>query len=139
MVQAGVEPFRPAELRRGYVKDPSPGSEGSQQVSLYAECAQRMPWEQAVFRKRNYQTGTVEVTNIASSRQNCSYPGLVTGIPRLDAALERARVDFDIDDPGCFLLNNWYPDGNTSIAPHQHDFWSAIISFGVPRVFLLNN
>ena len=26
---------------------------------LYLECAQEMPWRQAVFRKRNYQTGEV--------------------------------------------------------------------------------
>lgn len=129
MLQSGVQPFRPPVLRRGYVPDTA---------GLYEECAQMMPWRQAVFRKRNYQTGEVTVTSIASSRQDSSYPGLHTGIPRLDAALERLRKDFDVRDPRAYLLNNWYPDGNTSIAPHNHDFWSAIISFGAPRVFLLD-
>merc|ERR1712178_73125 len=87
MLSCGVEPFRPAVLQRRYMTD----TEG-----LYEECAQKMPWVQAVFRKRNYETGDVTVTNIASSRQNCSYRGLKTGIPRLDKALDRVRRDFDI-------------------------------------------
>eukprot|EP00929_Paragymnodinium_shiwhaense_P118384 TRINITY_DN90303_c0_g1_i1.p1 TRINITY_DN90303_c0_g1~~TRINITY_DN90303_c0_g1_i1.p1 ORF type:complete len:425 (-),score=60.44 TRINITY_DN90303_c0_g1_i1:254-1528(-) len=129
MLACGVEPFRPAVLCRRYVEDTD---------GLYLECAQAMPWRQAVFRKRNYETGEVTVTNIASSRQDCSYRGLHTGIPRLDNALDRIRRQFNVKDPRAYLLNNFYPDGNTSIAPHQHDFWSAILSFGASRVFTLD-
>jgi hypothetical protein len=129
MLELGIEPYRPAMLRRRYVEDTA---------GLYLECAQQMPWRQAVFRKRNYETGEVTVTNIASSRQDCAYPSLFTGIPRLDEALDRIRRDFDIADPRAYLLNNFYPDGNTSIAPHNHDFWSAILSFGASRVFTLD-
>lgn len=129
MLRCGVEPFRPPELRRAYLGDTK---------GLYEECAQQMPWRQAVFRKRNYDTGEVTVTNIASNRQDCSYPTLRTGIPRLDEALVRMQREFDIHDPNAYLLNNWYPDGRTSIAPHNHDFWSAILSIGTPRVFLLD-
>jgi len=129
MLQLGVEPFRPAVLLRRYAEDTQ---------GLYLECAQQMPWRQAVFRKRNYDTGEVTVTNIASSRQDCSYRGLSTGIPRLDVVLARLCRDLDIKDPHAYLLNNFYPDGNTSIAPHQHDFWSAIISFGASRVFTVD-
>ncbi|CAE8622300.1 unnamed protein product, partial [Polarella glacialis] len=105
---------------------------------LYEECAQAMPWRQAVYRKRNQETGEVTVTTIASNRQDSSYRCLTTGIPRLDAALQRVVELCGITDPGAFLLNNWYPDGNTSIAPHMHDFWSAILSFGQARVFMLD-
>eukprot|EP00435_Cladocopium_sp_Y103_P048833 s1922_g14.t1 len=129
MLSLGIEPFRPAALLRNYAKDTK---------GLYLECAQAMPWRQAVFRKRNYQTGEVKVTGIASSRQDCSYPGLFTGIRRLDEVLQRLQRDLDIKDPRAFLLNNFYPDGNTSIAPHQHDFWSAILSLGAPRVFTVD-
>mmetsp|Transcript_99987 Transcript_99987/g.173483 ORF Transcript_99987/g.173483 Transcript_99987/m.173483 type:complete len:425 (-) Transcript_99987:222-1496(-) len=129
MLECGVEPFRPVVLLRRYMTDTA---------GLYLECAQQMPWRQAVFRKRNYQTGEVTVTNIPSSRQDCSYRSLRTGISRLDTALNRIRHDFNITDPGAYLLNNFYPDGNTSIAPHQHDFWSAILSFGATRVFTLD-
>jgi len=129
MLQMSQEPFRPAVLMRRYATDT---------VGLYEECAQQMPWRQAVFRRRNYETGEVTVTNIASSRQDCSYRTLQTGISRLDAVLDRVRHDFGIKDTGAYLLNNFYPDGNTSIAPHQHDFWSAILSFGTPRVFTVD-
>lgn len=129
MLRCGVEPFRPPELRRRYVPDAS---------GLYQECVLRMPWRQAVFRKRNYETGEVTVTGIPSNRQDCSYSGLRTGIPRLDEALKRVQQDFHIVETDAYLLNNWYPDGKTSIAPHNHDFWSAILSFGEPRIFLLD-
>lgn len=129
MLKSSLEPFRPAMLFRRYATDTD---------SLYEECAQQMPWRQAVFRKRNYQTGEVTVTSIASSRQDCSYKGLWTGIPRLDDVLQRICHQFDIRDPYAYLLNNFYPDGNTSIAPHQHDFWSAILSLGASRVFTLD-
>ncbi|CAJ1440225.1 unnamed protein product, partial [Effrenium voratum] len=129
MLSLGIEPFRPALLWRRYAED----TEG-----LYLECAQQMPWRQAVFRKRNYETGEVTVTGIASNRQDCSYPTLATGIPRLDVVLQRLKRDLQIQDPRAFLLNNFYPEGNTSIAPHQHDFWSAILSLGASRVFTLD-
>lgn len=129
MLKCGVEPFRPAVLRRRFMTDTA---------GLYDECAQQMPWRQAVFRKRNYETGGVTVTNIPSSRQDSSYVGLTTGIARLDKALDEVRRDFNITDPRVYLLNNFYPDGNTSIAPHQHDFWSAILSFGASRVFTVD-
>lgn len=51
MLSLGIEPFRPASLLRNYAKDTK---------GLYLECAQAMPWRQAVFRKRNYQTGEVK-------------------------------------------------------------------------------
>mmetsp|Transcript_155182 Transcript_155182/g.268880 ORF Transcript_155182/g.268880 Transcript_155182/m.268880 type:complete len:381 (+) Transcript_155182:70-1212(+) len=130
MLRAGVEPFRPPELRRGYVTDAA---------DLYLECAQRMPWRQAVVRKRNYETGDVTVTNIASCRQDCMYRSTLTGIPKLDEVLRRLCVDFHIEDPHACLVNNWYPDGKASIGAHSHDFWSAILSFGSPRVFLLDD
>jgi hypothetical protein len=124
-----VEPFLPPVLKRKYVTSTS---------GLYRECVDQMPWRQAVFRKRNYETGEVIVTNIASNRQDCSYRGLRTGIQRLDEALQKLKTDFQIKDPRAYLLNNWYPDGKTSIAPHNHDFWSAILSFGESRVFMLD-
>jgi hypothetical protein len=129
MLSTGVEPFRPPSLKRGYAKHLS---------GAYADCAAAFPWEQAVLRKRNYATGEVTVTSIASSRQDCSFAGLQTGLPQLDEVLEKVRKDLNIEDPGAYLMCNWYLDGNTNIASHQHDFWSAILSFGAPRIFLLD-
>mmetsp|Transcript_120495 Transcript_120495/g.239827 ORF Transcript_120495/g.239827 Transcript_120495/m.239827 type:complete len:394 (-) Transcript_120495:206-1387(-) len=130
MLASNVEPFRAPLLRRGYAGNLS---------HAYAECASAFPWEQAVLRKRNYETGEVTITSTASSRQDCSFPpGLRTGLPHLDEVLAKMRDDFKIEDPGAYVLCNWYLDGNTSIAPHQHDFWSAILSFGASRIFLLD-
>ena len=30
-------------------------------------------------------------------------------------------------------------DGKSSISPHQHDFWSAIISFGASRLMMIDD
>lgn len=129
MLKEGVEPFCPPSLRRRYMSDSS---------GMYEECAAGMPWRQAVLRKRNYETGEVTITKVASNRQDCTFPNLKTGIPRLDVMLQKVKEDFQINDPGAYVICNWYPDGNTNIAPHQHDFWSAILSFGAPRVFTLD-
>lgn len=129
MVKEGVQPFRPPSLHRMYTQDC---------VGMYEECVAAMPWRQAVLRKRNYETGEVTITNVASNRQDCTFPTLRTGIARLDSVLQRMKADFQIRDPGAYVICNWYPDGNTNIAPHQHDFWSAIISFGASRVFTLD-
>lgn len=130
MLQAGVEPFKSPSLRRRYVGNCA---------GIYEQCSAAFPWEQAVLRKRNYTTGEVTITDIASSRQDCTFPSLVTGVARVDAAVKAVHRDLNIRDPGAYLVCNWYPDGDTSIAAHEHDFWSAIISFGASRVFLLDN
>mmetsp|Transcript_67145 Transcript_67145/g.181510 ORF Transcript_67145/g.181510 Transcript_67145/m.181510 type:complete len:419 (-) Transcript_67145:168-1424(-) len=129
MVKEGIQPFRPPSLHRMYTQDCA---------GIYEECVAAMPWRQAVLRKRNYETGEVTITNIASNRQDCTFPTLRTGIARLDCVLQRVKTDFQIRDPGAYVICNWYPDGSTNIAPHQHDFWSAILSFGASRVFTLD-
>jgi len=129
MLREGVEPFRPPMLRRKYVTD---------SVGMYEECAAGLPWRQAVLRKRNYETGEVAITKIESNRQDCTFPTLRTGITRLDAILQMIKVDFQIADPGAYLICNWYADGQTNIAPHQHDFCSATLCFGASRVFTLD-
>lgn len=130
MLKAGIEPFRLPSLRRRYAKSC---------VGVYEACAAAFPWQQAVLRKRNYETGEVTITNTASSRQDCTFPTLKTGVPQVDSVIDRVRQDFDIKDPGAYLMCNWYPDGQTNIAPHSHDFWSAILCFGASRVFMLDN
>eukprot|EP00927_Polykrikos_kofoidii_P020531 TRINITY_DN19757_c0_g1_i2.p1 TRINITY_DN19757_c0_g1~~TRINITY_DN19757_c0_g1_i2.p1 ORF type:complete len:421 (-),score=50.03 TRINITY_DN19757_c0_g1_i2:231-1493(-) len=130
MLQSGVEPFRPAQLIRGFVEDCG---------ELYEVCRTRFAWEQAMMRSRNQVTGEVTKTSIESTRQDCTIPGLRCGIDVIDSALDRARGMFDIKDPGVYLTCNWYPDGQAHIASHRHDFWSAIISFGASRVFLLDD
>lgn len=128
MLQAGIEPFRRAELRRGYANVPG----------LYDACLQQLPWRQSVIRRRNYQTGNLEVSTQASNRQDCVIAGIRTGVPRLDDVLDRVCRDFAIRDPNAHLVCNWYPDGKSSIGCHNHDHWSAIVSLGRSRIFLLD-
>jgi len=129
MLQSGVEPFRAPELRRGY----------AQIAGLYHECLEKMPWRQAVIRRRDYGTGDLAITDTAANRQDCMCAGMRTGIQRLDAVLERMKRDFKIEDPHVHLVNNWYPDGRASIGAHSHDHWSAILSLGAPRLFILDD
>lgn len=130
MLSAGVMPFRPPELRRGYVTNSS---------GLYEECVQQLQWKQASIRRRNYHTGELTVTSDASNRQDCVYRSCMTGVARLDEVIRQVCLDFDVADPEAFLVNNWYPDGKSSIGAHSHDNWSAILSFGASRIFMLDD
>lgn len=130
LLSAGVQPFRRVELRRRYLADT---------VGLFEECCEKLPWRPAIFRKRSRQTGQVYATTVTTDRQDCTHDGLSMGIGRLDAALVRLRRELQIRDPQAYLFSNWYKDGNTSIAAHCHDFWSAILSFGATRIFLLDD
>merc|ERR1719245_2009605 len=70
---------------------------------------------------------------------NASFRGLRTGIAALDELLESVRASLDIRDPDAYILANYYASGHSTIGSHQHDFWSAILSFGASRVMLVEN
>jgi hypothetical protein len=128
-LQGGIEPFRPAELRRAFVQSSGP--------STFAAIHASLNWEAAPALKRDYATGQVHDTGHRLLRERASC-GLYLGVPSVDRAIGRVVKDFKIDDPAAYLLCNYYKDGRAFIAPHQHDFWSATFSFGEPRVFLLD-
>lgn len=128
-VEKGVEPFRPADLRRGFF-EVSP-------TALHALAL--LPWGAAPVLKRDYASGAVRDSGIRVERQRCSPKGLRTGVPCVDDALRRIQAEFNVDDPGAYLLCNRYLDGQASIAPHQHDFCSATLVIGAPRPFVLDD
>lgn len=128
-LEKGVEPFRPADLRRGFFE-----------VSPEAlRSLASLPWGAAPVLKRDYASGAVRDSGIRVERQRCSPKGLRTGVPCVDEALRRIQAEFNVDDPGAYLLCNRYPDGRASIAPHQHDFCSATLVIGAPRAFVLDD
>jgi len=127
MLQSRGKPFRAPMLRRGYAS-----------AGLYNECVQHLPWQQAVVRRRNNQTGELAVTGVPSNRQDFVRRGLCSGLSCIDGILSRLRRDLDIEDPDAMLVGNWYPDGKSTIGAHTHDHWSAILSIGCSRVFLLD-
>lgn len=129
-LQDGIEPFRPAELRRNFVQTKST-------PSLLRALSASLKWTAAPALKRDYYTGEVWDTGHRLLREKASC-GLHTGIPLVDNAIAKIVEEYTIDDPGAYLLCNRYKDGRAFIAPHQHDFWSATFSFGAPRVFLLD-
>lgn len=124
---AGVEPFKPAELWRGFAK--APGAVRALQRAL--------AWTAAPALRRDYETGEVTDTGARLLREK-SVCGLRVGVPSVDRAIAAVVKAFRIDDPGAYILANRYKDGRAFIAPHQHDFWSATFSFGAPRMFLLD-
>eukprot|EP00930_Biecheleria_cincta_P085260 TRINITY_DN74666_c0_g1_i1.p1 TRINITY_DN74666_c0_g1~~TRINITY_DN74666_c0_g1_i1.p1 ORF type:complete len:394 (+),score=57.06 TRINITY_DN74666_c0_g1_i1:2-1183(+) len=126
-LEHGIEPFRPAVLRRNFVNS-SPG--------VLKALSSSLNWVAAPALKRDYVTGEVWDTGHRLLREKASC-GLHTGVPAVDTAIAKIVEEYQIDDPGAYLLCNRYADGRAFIAPHQHDFWSATFSFGAPRVFIL--
>jgi len=127
-LEGGIEPFRPAELRRAFVQ-----SSGAVLRALSSS----LSWVAAPALKRDYDTGEVWDTGHRLLREKASCC-LRTGVPVVDAAIASIIEEYEIDDPGAYLLCNRYKDGRAFIAPHQHDFWSATFSFGASRVFILD-
>lgn len=127
-LEGDIEPFRPAELRRAFVHSSD---------AVLRALSSSLAWVAAPALKRDYDTGEVWDTGHRLLREKASC-GLRTGVPVVDTAIMNIVEEYNIDDPGAYLLCNRYKDGRAFIAPHQHDFWSATFSFGSPRVFILD-
>lgn len=128
-LENGVEPFRPAELRRSFIQT-SP--------DLLRGLSASLQWEAVPALKRDRSTGQIWDTGHTLLRER-KYCGLHTGVPTVDRAITQIVKEYGIDDPGAYVLCNRYKDGRAFIAGHQHDYWSATFSFGASRVFLLEN
>lgn len=60
-------------------------------------------------------------------------------MPNLDAVTQKMLSELGIQDrvltrPG--LL--WYPDGSADAVPHRHECWTALMSFGAPRILTID-
>ncbi|CAE8703732.1 unnamed protein product, partial [Polarella glacialis] len=70
-----------------------------------------------------------------------SKDGLLAGrLPKLDKVVQRLLSEQNIDDrvlkrPGML----WYPDGTSQAIPHRHEAWTALMSFGAPRILTIDN
>lgn len=66
--------------------------------------------------------------------------GVIPGrLPELDKLMQKVMVEQGIDDrvlkrPG--LL--WYPDGHADAIVHRHEAWTALMSFGSPRILTID-
>merc|ERR1719389_1432374 len=58
----------------------------------------------------------------------------------LDRLTQKLLSEYSIDDrvlkrPGML----WYPDGTASAIEHRHEAWTALMSFGAPRILTIDN
>lgn len=120
MLSLGIEPFRPASLLRNYAKDSRTPKASTWNV--HKQC-------HGVRSQTLLRVDRTAATLVCLPASDV----LMTSCNTCEIWTSRT-----IKDPRAFLLNNFYPDGNTSIALHQHDFWSAILSLGAPRVFTVD-
>jgi len=130
LLELNFEPFKPVQIIRNFA--PRSG--------LYNTLKKSIHWVPAVLRKRNHVSGEVIVhkNKKTGKRMNASSRSIQTGWDQhLDQILQEMKQTLEIKDPHAYILANYYESGKCTIGSHQHDFWSAILSFGASRVMLV--
>lgn len=132
-----TEFWRDIEIVRGFAKE----------QGVYEDALQSTEWVQPMADGREFKNGggyrlkyDKEGRMRPQGNQNAK-DGVVPGrLPKLDKLIQRVCVEQKIDDrvlkrPG--LL--WYPDGNSDAIVHRHEAWTALMSFGAPRILTIDN
>jgi len=131
-----VEFWRDIEIVRGFGAG----------LTIYDEILLNTEWVQPMANGANFKDGGSRLKYDKEGRmrpqgnQNAK-DGLVPGrMPKLDRLVQKLLSEKDIDDrvlkrPG--LL--WYPDGTATAIPHRHECWTALMSFGAPRILTIDN
>lgn len=132
-----TEFWRDIEIVRGFGKG----------LGIYEDALSSTEWVQPMADGREFKNGggyrlkyDKEGRMRPQGNQNAK-DGVVLGrLPKLDALAQRLLVEQGIDDrvlqrPG--LL--WYPDGNADAIVHRHEAWTALMSFGAPRILTIDN
>jgi len=132
-----TEFWRDVEIVRGFGKD----------QGIYEDALASTEWVQPMADGREFKNGggyrlkyDKEGRMRPQGNQNAK-DGVVPGrLPKLDRLVQRLMVEQDIDDrvlkrPG--LL--WYPDGTSDAIVHRHEAWTALMSFGSPRILTIDN
>lgn len=115
-------------------------------LGIYDEVLPNNEWVQPMANGLSFKDGGSRLKYDKEGRmrpqgnQNAK-DGLVPGrMPKLDRLVQKLLSEKDIDDrvlkrPG--LL--WYPDGTATAIPHRHECWTALMSFGAPRILTIDN
>jgi len=128
LLKMNFEPFKPVQLIRNFA--PKSG--------LYNILRREINWEPAMTRRFNRVTKEVTYHDMsAQGRMVSGFDSLRSGIEKLDSILESVQASLEIADPTARLLLNKYSSGRAKIGEHEHDFWSAILSFGASRVMFI--
>ena len=130
-----IDCFRDVEMARGFLQPDAC-------QTILNQLLTALKWRPANYLKRS-EDGALEVATDeagkpiqANTRLQAPYNG---GVHALDEAIAAMMVRWGVVDSQCSLLLNRYDTGGASIATHRHDFWSAILTLGHKRVFLLDD
>lgn len=126
--------WRDCEFQRGFAG----------KTDIYRKLVERVEWHDAVVVKRNAQDGgrSLEVqfdkegNKVAAKRKCASYNGEV---PELDAVVSRLCKHLDLEEDLARVFMNWYPDGENVTGNHRHNAWTALLSFGGPRILQVDH
>jgi len=128
LLKLNFEPFKPVQVIRNFAPN----------TGLYNILRKAIDWEPAMLRKFNPVTKEVTWHDMSShGRMVFSFDSLRTGIQPLDNILESVQASLEITDPAPRVHLNKYSSGRAKIGEHEHDFWSAILSFGASRVMFV--
>mmetsp|Transcript_46131 Transcript_46131/g.107935 ORF Transcript_46131/g.107935 Transcript_46131/m.107935 type:complete len:899 (-) Transcript_46131:266-2962(-) len=128
--------WRDIEIVRGFGKG----------QKIYEDALKTMEWVQPMADGREFKNGggyrlkyDKEGRMRPQGNQHAK-DGILPGrLPELDKLIQKVMVEQGIDDrvlkrPG--LL--WYPDGNADAIVHRHEAWTALMSFGSPRILTID-
>jgi len=130
-----TEFWRDIEIIRGFGKG----------LGVYEDALQNTQWVQQMADGQDFKTGGARLKYDKEGRMRpqgnqIARDGVVPGqLPKLDAVMQSMMAQQGIDDrmlkrPG--LL--WYPDGTSTAIPHRHEAWTALFSFGTPRILTID-
>eukprot|EP00746_Dinoflagellata_sp_MGD_P014643 gnl/MRDRNA2_/MRDRNA2_132200_c0_seq1.p1 gnl/MRDRNA2_/MRDRNA2_132200_c0~~gnl/MRDRNA2_/MRDRNA2_132200_c0_seq1.p1 ORF type:complete len:946 (+),score=236.76 gnl/MRDRNA2_/MRDRNA2_132200_c0_seq1:63-2840(+) len=130
-----TEFWRDIEIIRGFGKG----------LGIYDDVVPSQEWVQpmadgAAFRDGGYRLKYDKEGRMRPQGNQNAKDGLASGKwAQVDKLVQKMLVSQGIDDrvlkrPG--LL--WYPDGNADAIPHRHEAWTALMSFGAPRILTID-
>merc|ERR1719316_1591821 len=110
-------------------------------LGIYEEVMERTKWSVACKVTQDFRNGG----NIAKfdkegnlrmeSQLTANYHG---GYPRLDRLHHKLFTEFGISQRHMGIFLHYYADGQRSIGSHRHDCWTALFSFGAPRILTID-
>mmetsp|Transcript_74963 Transcript_74963/g.219596 ORF Transcript_74963/g.219596 Transcript_74963/m.219596 type:complete len:928 (-) Transcript_74963:71-2854(-) len=115
-------------------------------LGIYEEALSSTEWVQQMANGREFKMGggsRLKYDKEGNMRPQGNWQakdGVLPGkLPKLDNLMQRLLVEQSIDDrmlkrPGLLL----YPDGNAGAIVHRHEAWTALMSFGNPRILTVD-
>jgi len=130
-----TEYWRDIQVLRGFAKG----------LGVYEEALHKSEWQQQMAWGNDFRNGGRIVKYDKEGRmrpmgnQQAKGGYRAGSMPNLDKVTQKMLSELNIQDrvltqPG--LL--WYPDGSADAIPHRHECWTALLSFGTPRILTID-